>query len=51
MSGLEAWMLISPYIGAMIGKTESKELISAYVLIYSALKYWDEHNGTGEENT
>jgi hypothetical protein len=52
MTGHEAWSLISPIIAPHGGVNDDGKislLDEAYVLVFSALNYWDEHHKENED--
>lgn len=53
MTGEEAWSLISPIIAPHGGVNDDGKislLDEAYVLVFSALKYWDENHKENEND-
>lgn len=53
MTGREAWSLVAPIIAPHGGDVDGSFnlLDEAYVIVYSALKYWDEHKDQEGEST
>ena len=53
MTGREAWSIIAPLLAVHGGTNEGGIdcIDEAYVTVYSALKYWDEHREQTGENT
>lgn len=51
MTGKDAWSLISPIIAPHGGSGGKMDLLDeAYVLVYSALKYWDENHKESDDD-
>lgn len=48
MTGKEAWSIIAPLL-ASHSTGEFNVLDEAYVLVYGALQYWDEHKGDSND--
>lgn len=44
LTGIETWHLISPILAARLDGQEFSVMDKAYVKVYCALKYWDEHH-------
>ena len=52
MTGSEAWSIVAPIL-AVHGGTNPNGLDlldEAYVTVFSALKFWDEHKPKGEDH-
>lgn len=44
LTGIDTWHLVSPILANYLDKEGYGLLDKAYVNVYSALKYWDEHH-------
>lgn len=52
MTGMEAWSIVAPILAAHGGTNpDGLDLFDeAYVMVYAALKYWDEHKEKKNED-
>ena len=44
LTGIDTWHLVSPILANYMDKDEFGLLDKAYVKVFCALKYWDEHH-------
>ena len=42
LTGMETWSIVAPILAAHMGNEKFGLLEEAYVMVYCALKYWDE---------
>lgn len=50
LTGIDTWHLVSPILANHMDKKEFGLLDKAYVMVFCALKYWDEcHKDKGDK--
>lgn len=48
LTGIDTWQLVSPILANHLDKERFGLLDKAYVKVFCALKYWDEHHKDDE---
>ena len=48
LTGIDTWHIVAPILVKYMDESEFGMMGKAYVNVYCALKYWDEHHKTNE---